>query len=152
MQGKTCDAYLQYWAKGSRDTMYTPFRAGTKDHKLYITATRARTNYKFRVVTVKDAEHINSKTYAFETQPIYQATPYFTLEESDPSIQEDLKNKFFLTQILTEPGSVVIIDNNGEIVWYEPFQKGVKVSHWTKDKTYFVLLGPKKYLPLVAMK
>ncbi|MDB5014044.1 MAG: hypothetical protein JWQ25_2246, partial [Daejeonella sp.] len=58
--------------------------------------------------------------------------------------KKELKNKYFLTQILTEPGSVVIIDNKGEIVWYEPFQKGVKVSHWTSDKTVLCIVGPEK--------
>jgi len=141
---KTSDAYLEYWAKGSRDTLYSKVSREQKKHQLFISAARPRTAYEFRIITRHQSEQARSKVYSFETEPIYQATPYFSLEESDPSIAEDLKNKYFLTQILTEPGSVVILDSKGDIVWYEPFQKGVKVSHWTKDKTVICIVGPEK--------
>ncbi len=141
---KTCDAYLQYWKRGSHDTLYSALSSAQKNHKLYITATEARTKYYFRVLAKSNGHYVNSKTYNFETQPIYQATPYFTLEHCDSSLRDELKNKYFLTQILTEPGSLVIIDNKGEIVWYEPFQKGVKVTNWTKDKTILCIVGPEK--------
>ncbi|WP_256011462.1 aryl-sulfate sulfotransferase [Desertivirga xinjiangensis] len=139
-----CDAVIQYWKKGSKDTLYSTVSYGKQRHQLYITNTVARTSYRFRVMLKKGKEIACSKIYPLETQPIYQATPYFSLERSDPSVDEELKNKYFLTQILTQPGSVVIIDRTGEIVWYEAFQKGVKVSHWTKDRTVLCIVGPEK--------
>jgi len=138
-----CDAVLQYWTKGG-DTMYSAVSKAAKTHALFITATRGRTQYHMRVKLKKENQRAESKIYPFATEAIYQATPYFTLEQYDSSLHEDLKNKFFLTQILTEPGSVVIIDDKGEIVWYEAFQKGVKVSHWTKDRTILCIVGPEK--------
>jgi len=141
---RECDAVLQYWVKGSTDTLYSAVSKRKNTHQLFITMTVARTRYQFRVLVKNAAQRARSKVYPFQTQPIYQATPYFTLEHADPTILEELKNKYFLTQILTEPGSIVIINHKGEIVWYEPFRKGVKVSHWTKDKTVLSIVGPEK--------
>ena len=141
---RDCDAVIQYWMKGHPDTLYTKVSAAKKTHQLFITTTEARTQYKFRVLVKNATQKAKSKIYPFQTEPIYQATPYFTLEHVDPKIKAELQNKYFLTQILTEPGSVVIIDNKGEIVWYEPFRKGVKVSHWTPDKTILCIVGPEK--------
>jgi len=141
---KTCDAVIQYWIKGGGDTLFTNVSKAASQHEIFITTLRGRTHYQFKVIVENSGQKAQSKIHSFDTQPIYQATPYFTLEHFDSSLKGELKNKFFLTQILTEPGSVVIIDNNGEIVWYEPFQKGVKVSHWTKDRTVLSIVGPEK--------
>ncbi|EDM36983.1 hypothetical protein PBAL39_18954 [Pedobacter sp. BAL39] len=142
---KDCDAYIQYWKKGSKDTLYSELSRGKAAHELHLTNTISRTAYRFRVVTVSGKERAYSKIYPLETQAIYQATPYFSLDQATaPELDAELKGKYFLTQILTEPGSVVIIDHTGEIVWYEPFQKGVKVSHWTKDRTVLCIVGPEK--------
>lgn len=141
---QACDAVIQYWVAGSRDTLYTAVSTSKQIHKLYITNTAAKTDYQFRVRVKNKRGNAISKQYPLETQPIYQATPYFTLEYSDSAISGELKDKYFITQILSEPGSIVIIDHTGEIVWYEPFLKGVKVSHWTKDKTILAIVGPEK--------
>ncbi|WP_158557045.1 aryl-sulfate sulfotransferase [Mucilaginibacter conchicola] len=141
---RNCNTVLAYWKTGTKDTLYTKVSADGSNHKLFITATEGRTRYQFKVQAAVDGDVVESKTYPLVTQPIYQATPYFTLEQVDSALKPELKNKYFLTQILTEPGSMVIIDSKGEIVWYEPFKKGVKVSHWTKDKTILAIVGPEK--------
>ncbi|MBL4677017.1 MAG: aryl-sulfate sulfotransferase [Mucilaginibacter sp.] len=141
---RNCDAVLSYWKIGTKDTFYTKLSTGSNNHKLFITATEGRTRYRFKVQAAANGNVVDSKIYPLTTQPIYQATPYFTFEQVDSTLKPELKNKYFLTQILTEPGSMVIIDNKGEIVWYEPFKRGVKVSHWTKDKTILAIVGPEK--------
>ncbi|SEM28005.1 Arylsulfotransferase (ASST) [bacterium A37T11] len=139
---RACRTQLKYWIKGSHDTLYSTVSAEGKIHRLFMSNTRARKHYSFCVLATNGKRRVASKIYPVETQPIYQATPYFTLAYSDPSIAGDLAHTYFLTQILTEPGSVVIIDHQGDIVWYEAFLKGVKVSHWTKDRTVLCIVGP----------
>jgi arylsulfate sulfotransferase len=141
---KDCDAYIEYWKKGTTDTQYTSMSHDHDYHQLFINNTIARTKYRFRVVTKVGGQTAYSQIHPLETQPIYHATPYFSVEKSDPSLKSELKGQYFLTQILTEPGSVVILDNLGEIVWYQPFKKGVKVSHWTEDRTVLSIVGPEK--------
>lgn len=138
------DAYLKYWSKKSSDTLYSTISKGGHAHALWITNTTGQTDYIFQVVVSTASQKAVSKKYPLETRSIYQATPYFTLEHLDSSFAEEIKGKYFLTQILTEPGSAVIIDHKGEIVWYEPFRKGVKVSHWTPEKTVMCIVGPEK--------
>lgn len=141
---RKCKTFIKYWAKNSRDTLYTGISEGTKEHTLWVTNALANTNYTFKVVAFNSSQTAFSRNHPLETQPIYQATPYFSLEYMNKKFSKEMKGKFFLTQILTEPGSAVIIDHKGNIVWYEAFKKGVKVSHWTPDRTVLCIVGSEK--------
>lgn len=138
------DAYLKYWAKRGGDTLYSKVSENSHRHELWIVNTKGHTDYAFQVVASTASQKTHSKNYPLETKSIYQATPYFTLEHLDSSFAREIEGRYFLTQILTEPGSAVIIDHKGEIVWYEPFRKGVKVSHWTPEKTVMCIVGAEK--------
>ena len=141
---RNSDAYLKYWKRNSKDTLYSTVSKNTDSHTLWIVNTTGQTRYTFQVVASTNTKTVRSRKYPLETRAIYQATPYFTLEHLDSTFSKEMKNKYFLTQILTEPGSAVIIDHQGEIVWYEPFKKGVKVSHWTPKKTVLCIVGAEK--------
>src|SRR5690606_3196754 len=82
-----------------------------------------------------------SNVYAIGTKSIYHTTPYFTLDTLADTIREDMQSRYFLTQILTDPGAAVILNGLGDMVWYEPFSKGVKVSSWTPDRTVLCIVG-----------
>ncbi|WP_442589717.1 aryl-sulfate sulfotransferase [Pedobacter sp. AW31-3R] len=137
-------AYLRYWTVNGKDTLYTALSAEAKVNTLFITNTVANTDYRFEVVAMKGTEVAKSKEHGFQTESIYQATPYFDLAYVDPDFAGKMKGKYFLTQILTEPGSMVIIDDRGNIVWYQPFKKGVKVTHWTPHHTVLAIIGAEK--------
>ncbi|WP_379661555.1 aryl-sulfate sulfotransferase [Pseudopedobacter beijingensis] len=141
---RDCDAVIKYWTENSKDTLYTDVSKGTSHHTLWIVNTTAPTNYNFQIIAFNNKQKALSKERSFKTMPIYHATPYFNLEYIDNAFKKEINNKFFLTQILTEPGSAVIIDDFGNIVWYEAFKKGVKVSHWTTEKTVLCILGAEK--------
>jgi len=138
---RSSKAYIKYWADRSRDTLYTALSPNDKLKTVFITNTIAQTDYHFMVVGIVGTEEVESKVYSFSTKPIYQAMPYFDLAYSSPKFEKNLKDRFFLTQILTEPGSMVIIDHKGNIVWYQPFKKATKVTHWTAEHTVMAILG-----------
>ncbi len=138
---RECNAVVKYWAKDGKDTLYTAISAGKSKHTLWIVNTVAKNDYQFQVISYDAYSKKISKKYPFATKPIYQATPYFNVALLDTTFSKELKNKYFLTQILTEPGSAVILDYKGNIVWYEAFKKGAKVTHWTADKTILCILG-----------
>jgi arylsulfate sulfotransferase len=137
-------AYLKYWSHNSKDTLYSDLSKDSLHHTLNVMCTVAKTDYTFEVVAVRGEDSISSNPYHFETKPIYQATPYFDLVSMDPSIEKEMKGRYFLTQILTQPGSMVIINYKGDIVWYEPFKKGVKVTNWTPQHTILSIIGAEK--------
>ncbi|MCQ6956393.1 aryl-sulfate sulfotransferase [Mucilaginibacter aquariorum] len=141
---KKAAVYLKYWSRGRKDTLYSDVSKDSLHHTLNITCTIANTDYTFEVIARSKTDSISSNRYPFETKPIYQATPYFTLVSMDPSIQKEMEGKYFLTQILTQPGSMVIINHKGDIVWYEPFKKGVKVTNWTPHHTILSIVGSEK--------
>ncbi|WP_184542066.1 aryl-sulfate sulfotransferase [Mucilaginibacter sp. FT3.2] len=141
---KKCSMYLKYWIRNSNDTLYSDLSTDSVTHTLNVMCTVAKTNYTFVVMAGNGADTTSSNPHQFATQSIYQATPYFDLQSIDPSIEKEMKGKYFLTQILTQPGSMVIINYKGDIVWYQPFKKGVKVTNWTPHHTILSIVGAEK--------
>lgn len=141
---KDCKSYIKYWKKNSRDTFYTAETGISLIDNVDIVNTEAESNYSFVAVARSGFRSYESNVHDFKTELIYHATPYFDLEYVDKSFEPKIHNKYFLSQILTEPGSLVIINSRGNIVWYEPFKKGVKVSHWTNDGKILCITGLEK--------
>ena len=137
-------ACLKYWKLGTNDTLYTNVTAPGKTDTIDILNTEAESHYRFQVIAYNGHSTCLSRLHDFETQLIYHATPYFDLDTVDSKFEPEIHNKYFLTQILTEPGSLVIINSKGNIVWYQPFKKGVKVSHWTSKGTILCIVGSEK--------
>ncbi|WP_437920347.1 aryl-sulfate sulfotransferase [Sphingobacterium sp. LRF_L2] len=138
---KSADVKLKYWRIGGKDTLYAEPSLDGSTHEIILYNLHERAHYKYQVIASKGEEQRSSKIYPFEIKPIYQTTPYFLLDVLEEEAKPLLEKKFFLTQILTEPGAAVVLDMNGDIVWYEPFTKGVKVTSWTKDNTVLCILG-----------
>ncbi|HEY8658828.1 MAG TPA: aryl-sulfate sulfotransferase [Hanamia sp.] len=142
---RSCDAYIEYWQTNSNDTLYSVVSENKAQHTILLTNMEGAKKYKFRVSVKSGSGKVHySKEYYFNTEPIYHATPYFTLDSMNAAFRPVIKNTYFLTQILTEPGSLIILNSNGEIVWYAPFKKGIKVSHWTPQKTILCIAGEEK--------
>lgn len=142
---KDCDAVVAYWQVNSADTLYSTVSRGKTHHAICLTNLVGLKKYQFRVLTYYAGKFLRSSlVHGFSPLPIYQATPYFTLDTLNPSVQKMMEHTYFLTEILSEPGSAVILNCRGDIVWYAPFKKGVKVAHWTSDKTILCIIGAAK--------
>lgn len=141
VSAKTC---LKYWKIGGKDTLYSDVTDESDIDTIDIMNTEAEKHYRFQVIAFNKYSKYVSKMHDFKTQLIYHATPYFVRDVMDSVFETELHNKYFLTQILTEPGSLVIINDRGDIVWYEPFKKGIKVSHWTNKGTILCIAGSEK--------
>jgi len=138
---KNSNTRVLYWKENSSDTLYSPLSEDSKSHLLWIINTKEQQQYQFQIKAFKEEQEDYSKIYSFKTKPIFQSTPYFKLDFIDSTYRETLQDKYFLTQKLTQPGSAIIIDHQGQIAWYEAFEKGVKVSNWTSDNTILCILG-----------
>lgn len=137
-------ACIKYWKIGGADTLYTDVSTENATDTINITNTEAETHYRFQAIAFNNRSKYISKPHDFQTLLIYHATPYFTRDVMDSTFAVEIHRKYFLTQILTQPGSLVIINDKGNIVWYEPFMKGVKVSHWTDKGTILCIVGSEK--------
>jgi len=132
---------VKYWQVGSRDTLWSDVYANRSDHSIILYRLLPDRHYSYQVKAQRGDDTDWSKVYSIETKSIYHATPYFTLDSLADSIRADMESRYFLTQILTEPGAAVIINGLGDMVWYESFSKGVKVSSWTADRTVLCIVG-----------
>jgi outer membrane protein assembly factor BamB len=136
-----CNVVLQYWRKEGGDTLYSTVSKHNVNHELWIVNVKEQSNYQFRVISYNAYEKSKSKIYNFASNAIYQATPFLSLDYVDSTFANEVQGKYFLTQKLDQPGAVIMLDHQGDIVWYESFKKGVRVSHWTKHKTVLCILG-----------
>ena len=138
---KSASVQVKYWLKGGRDTLWSDVYADQSSHAVILYNLLPQRQYAYQVKARRGADTDWSNVYSIETKSIYHTTPYFTLDSIAGSIREDMQHRYFLTQILTEPGAAVIINGLGDMVWYEPFAKGVKVSSWTPDRTVLCIIG-----------
>jgi len=138
---KASSVQIKYWLKGGRDTLWSDTYADRLDHAVILYNLLPQRQYAYQVMAQRGSDVDWSNVYTIETKSIYHTTPYFTLDTVAESIREDMQGRYFLTQILTEPGAAVILNGLGEMVWYEPFSKGVKVSSWTADRTVLCIVG-----------
>jgi len=138
---KSSSVQVKYWLDGGRDTLWSDTYADRSDHAVILYNLLPQRQYAYQVKAQRGSDTDWSNVYSIETKSIYHATPYFTLDSIADPIREDMRSRYFLTQILTEPGAAVIINGLGDMVWYEPFSKGVKVSSWTPDRTVLCIVG-----------
>jgi hypothetical protein len=135
------DVVIKYWPKNGGDTLYSTASQNKNLHSLWIVNAQPKTNYQFKAFAHNKYGRTQSKVYAFTSDAIFQATPFLSLDLIDTTYAAKLSDKYFLTQKLDQPGAVIILDAQGEIVWYESFQKGVRVSNWTNRRTVLCILG-----------
>lgn len=139
---KTASVRVKYWKEGSKDTLWSDKYDNQSDYRVILYNLLPQQRYLYQVIAQRGDEVDQSKVYPLETKSIYHTTPYFTLDTLVDSIRSEMQSRYFLTQILTEPGAAVILNGWGEMVWYESFSKAVKVSSWTADRTVLCIIGP----------
>jgi arylsulfate sulfotransferase len=135
------DVVIKYWPKNGGDTLYSTASRNKNLHTLWIVNVESKKNYQFKALAHNKVGRTESKIYEFSSDAIFQATPFLSLDFIDTTFADQISNKHFLTQKLDQPGAVIILDAKGEIVWYESFQKGARVSNWTKHRTVLCILG-----------
>ncbi|SEL67700.1 aryl-sulfate sulfotransferase [Parapedobacter koreensis] len=138
---KSSAVQVKYWLDGGRDTLWSDRYPDGAEQTIILYNLLPDRQYAYQVKAQRGSHTDWSKVYAIKTKSIYHTTPYFTLDSIADSLREDMQSRHFLTQILTEPGAAVIINGLGDMVWYEPFAKGVKVSSWTPDRTVLCIVG-----------
>ena len=108
------------------------------NHEVLLAGLKPDQDYSIQILENK---RVLTQIDSFHTNPI---------EENIVSIYERTNtenpfNGYLLTQRRLVRGSVYMIDNESDLVWYQMVDGQPKVSHWTKNNEILMLVGHAKH-------
>ncbi|MEP6927486.1 MAG: aryl-sulfate sulfotransferase [Ginsengibacter sp.] len=143
--------YVEYWPDSSINAIAKVFPAYSKKTFVYsfvLCDIIPKTNYSFHVITIKNGVNQLSKTYTFQSHslPVWLQDQFKYTSASPQSLPPEFKNGLMLLNKRETPGLAYIIDYKGRLRWYHMIDgTGLKVLHFTKDKTILCILGTNDY-------
>jgi len=146
---RTEDAYVEYWLKGKQDEMFTsPVSAQKKDFKIVLTHLKFNSSYQYRIVSGSGEGRIQSEVYSFTTKDVPDGLLglYHVSDKNRSDLPVEFKQGSMMVYNRETPGFIGMIDYKGELRWYQRFKNtGVKVAHFTQNKTILSILAPMDY-------
>ena len=140
-------AYVEYWPDSSVTTVEKAFPVASKNgiaHSFVLCNIIPKTNYSFHIVTNERGTEHTSKVYTFQSHslPMWLQDQFKYTSASPQSLPPQFKNGLMLLNKRETPGLAYIIDYKGRLRWYHMIEStGLKVVHFTKDKTLLCILG-----------
>lgn len=143
------NAYVEYWINGQSDKLFTsPVSTQKSDFKLVLTNLKFNTKYQYHIVLFKGNMMVKSDVYSFTTLDIpdqllglYRVSP-----ANDQALPAEFKTGSMLVYHRITPGFIGMLDYTGNLRWYQTFKNtGVKVAHFTQNKTILSILAPMSY-------
>ncbi|MCC6289525.1 MAG: aryl-sulfate sulfotransferase [Chitinophagaceae bacterium] len=145
----TLDTYIKYWVKdGNTEVFNSPLSKHQLHHNLILTNLKAQETYEYSVVTKNNNCEATSKTYSFKTQdyPIWIKDAFKVICPDTLALPAKFKDGYVMVYRRELPGIFYFLNYNGEIVWYHQVNEtGVKVAHFTDNKTILSILGNETY-------
>ncbi len=143
-------ALVQYWQKDRSEKMYTSLTSATATHhQLSMTNLTPESEFAYRILTVRCGDTVKSEPRVFRTQPLPDMlSDMFKIDiPNNHDIPEFFDSKNLLLLYKREaPGYIALVSPlKGEIKWYHQFNTGVKVAHFTSDKTILAILADRQY-------
>lgn len=151
--------YVEYWVKGEEDKkMETPVSVVSPDSvqgsaklgdcHIVLTNLRFKTAYQYRVVVMNGGRKIKSDVYPFSTQdvPDQFVGLYHISTTGNIDLPAGFKRGSMLVYSRLTPGFIGMLDYEGHLRWCQNIQNtGVKVAHYTQNKTILAILAPMDY-------
>lgn len=140
--------HIEYWL-GNDSQAYKMHSTVSKEgltHSLILINIFADTTYNYRVVTSQLGKETVGKTYTFQSPklPLWMQNQFKYSCLTPDKLPQVFKSGFMLVNKREAPGISYIIDSKGRIRWYHMVDgTGVKVTHFTQEKTILSILGDK---------
>ena len=140
------EVYAEYWPDSSNNDI-SKASAVSKDglsHLIVLFNIIPKTNYSYHIITQQKGIKKVSPTYAFQSH----ALPMWLQDQFKYSctypnlLPSKFKEGLMLLNKKETPGIAYITDYTGRLRWYHVIENtGLKVTHFTKDKTIISILG-----------
>lgn len=131
-------SFIKFWEKDNPEIIKYIKVEEKKDVKTTLYGVKENTEYDIQIVLRKDCVK-GSDVYTFKTDslPYKQLNGFELIENSD-----EFKGYVLFHQAVGTVGQLnVIVDDEGQVVWYQYFDNTVSTFSWTRDKTVLVLMS-----------
>lgn len=126
---KAGDLFIEYFAVGDSSRLYTSLYENTDHVILSLFGLKPETNYQYVVHAKIDGNKIQSETGQFQSGPLPEGLPGLTLNKNNYSF-----DGYILLKTFFDPGALLMIDNNADIVWYHLYdQTTVRAFNFSPD-------------------
>jgi len=143
------DAYIEYWPNGQKDKLLkTPVSTQKKAFKIVLTNLKFNSTYEYRIVLENGGVKSHSDVYSFKTNdiPDHLLGLYHVRQSDEQTLPTEFKEGSMLVYNRETPGFIGMLDFQGSLRWYQRFSHtGVKVAHFTQNKTILSILAPMDY-------
>lgn len=112
---KATTASVHYWINDSPDTLTTKLSIDKVKHSFVLTHMVSEQDYSYQVIYKQGSQNRISEVYSFKTGPLPSILPSFDLVQGD----EHLFDGYVMIRRMTNPGSQIMLNSQGEVVWYQ---------------------------------
>jgi arylsulfate sulfotransferase len=143
---KNAEVHIEYWADSIKNDVFTAASILPKGltHRIVLCDIIPETNYSYRLITIQDGKKDSSKIYNFKSValPLWLQDQFKYSCNQPELLPQNFKDGFMLLNKKETPGTAYIVDYKGRLRWYHVIDNtGLKVVHFTKDKTILTILG-----------
>ena len=142
---KKANIYAEFWADSTKEEKLT---SDTSEqgvlHTLVFTNILPQTKYSFQLFTLENNHKSESKIYHFQSEPLplWLQDQFKTTAPMPQLLPPNFTTGFLILNKRESPGFTYIVDTKGRLRWYNMADNtGVKVTHFTRDKTILSILG-----------
>lgn len=124
------DYNIKYWSENNPERIQVSTTSTGIDHTIVLANVKSETKYNY--VIYNKITKKQSQTFSFQTGPL----PFDIITTKKKAIDTTLFDGFILIRKVAPVGSDVILDNEGDVVWYHLYDTAVRrPSSWTKQNT-----------------
>lgn len=138
---KSVSYQIEYWKAGDESSVRTTKSSEpvTSD-KCVLLLLKAQTEYNFRVMAHTGEQSVVSDVYKFTTGILPARIPLISLLNDQMAVQ--LPGYILLTRSNENPGSLILTDTEGTVVWYQLLDKVLSVATFdAKTNTIACIVG-----------
>lgn len=139
---EAAEAYVVFWTTANPDKKYySQLSPSARAHQITLVGLKGAATYQYQVHAFGAKATAKSKIGAFSTDKF----PINILHMRWEPVERSGLSGYILSQRRMVNGIIYLIDDDGEVVWYEHIPKQPKLSHWTDRHTVLVLYGAARH-------
>lgn len=128
--GDSASVFVEYWPAGRLALKQASKSSAGTVHSITLVNLKPKTRYVYQLIN--STRHIQSEEFTFETDSV----PGHTLGVRKDKIDTTLFTGYILLRRFFKQGVDVLIDREGDIVWYHAYDTAVRRAFsWTSNNT-----------------
>lgn len=134
------DITIEYWKKGGGKHLTASSSAASASHRITLLFLEAETEYSFQVTASTGKAQATTDTYTFTTKELPASLPAYRVTQND--LGDINLDGYILIAQQTKPGYLVLLNQDGNIVWYYRTDQPVTCANYDSEtRTFLCLIG-----------